>query len=283
MSEDTWFERDTTPEHVEAALRELLRVRHAENEGVVPARVVNLVVVVDREWKGEIANRLARVGRYTGSRTILCSVADNRDEIDAFAVVSNDEVSAGGLSVLRERVELDIGTKHLRLINTIIDPIAVAEIPTVLWSPHGLDQAVEVLLPIIDVILIDSDDPSYFDGPGAALRRAEELRESVYVVDLAWLRTTPWRERLAAAFDNPVRRARLAGLQRVEIRHNPGSVVSAVALCGWLASGSGGSQNRRFPLLAVPCCAPPASPAYPVRAWPSSSHRSPSRSRGSPA
>ncbi len=31
-----------------------------------------------------------------------------------------------------------------------------------------------------------------------ALDRAFELSEQAYVVDLAWLRSTPWRERVAA-------------------------------------------------------------------------------------
>jgi glucose-6-phosphate dehydrogenase assembly protein OpcA len=239
MSEETWFERDTTPERVEAALREQLRIRHAEDAAVVPARVLNLVVIADREWKGEIANRLDRVGRYHASRTILCSVDDQRDTLDAVVVTSSDERTAGGISVLRERVELDIGAQQLSLLETIIDPILVSEIPTVLWSPHSRDEAVEVLLPIVDVILIDSDDPAYFDGPGAALRRAAELRESVYVVDLAWLRTTPWRERIAAAFDDLNRRPLLNELHRLEVRHNPGSVVSALLLSGWLSSRLG--------------------------------------------
>ena len=64
MSEDVWAEQDTTPDAIEAALRELLRERHAANHALAPARVLNLIVVVDREWKGEIANRLERVGRY---------------------------------------------------------------------------------------------------------------------------------------------------------------------------------------------------------------------------
>ena len=39
--------------------------------------------------------------------------------------------------------------------------------------------------------------------PGSAVRRAQELSENAYVVDLAWLRSTPWRERIAATFDPP--------------------------------------------------------------------------------
>ena len=67
MSEDVWSEQDTNPDAIEAALRELLRERHAANEALAPARVINLIVIVDREWTGEIANRLERAGRYHGT------------------------------------------------------------------------------------------------------------------------------------------------------------------------------------------------------------------------
>ncbi|MBO0768249.1 MAG: glucose-6-phosphate dehydrogenase assembly protein OpcA, partial [Solirubrobacterales bacterium] len=205
---------------------------------LVPARVLNLVVVVDREWKGEIVNRLARVGRYHASRTILCSVTDSRETIDARVIMSGEQTGSG-LGVLRERVELELGAKHLEHLNTIVDQLQVSDLPTVLWSPHSLDTAVESLLDLIDVILIDTDDPAHFDGPGPALSRAAQLAERVQVVDLAWLRTTPWRERLAAAFDEPSRRDELARLSSVAVRHNPGSLVSALLLAGWLASRLG--------------------------------------------
>ena len=44
----------------------------------MPARVLNLVVIADREWRGEIQNRLENVGRYHASRTILCAVEQGR-------------------------------------------------------------------------------------------------------------------------------------------------------------------------------------------------------------
>jgi len=58
----------------------------------------------------------------------------------------------------------------------------------------------------------------------------------VYVVDLAWLRTTPWRERLAAAFDPADRRPALSRLTDVQIRHHADSRASAELLVGWLCS-----------------------------------------------
>src|SRR5579884_2786139 len=134
MSEDVWSEQDTHPDAIEAALRGLLRARHAENESLAPARVLNLVVIVDRDWKGEIANRLGRVGRYTPSRTVLCAVEENRTTLDAVATVSYEDSDGGAIGVMREHVEIDMGPEHVRAIQTIVDPVLVAEIPTVGWS-----------------------------------------------------------------------------------------------------------------------------------------------------
>jgi glucose-6-phosphate dehydrogenase assembly protein OpcA len=236
VSEDVWSERDTTPDAIEAALRELLRERHAANQALAPARVLNLIVVVDREWKGEISNRLERVGRYHASRTVLCAVEERRDTLDAVAVMSYGEPSAEGLGVMYESVEIDLGPGQLEHLETIVDPVIVSELQTVLWCPHGHEAAVRALRGIVDVMLLDSDDG---DEIGPALARAGELLERAYVVDLAWLRTTPWRERLAASFDPPPRRSRLSALDGLAIRHWPGSEASALLLAGWLTSRLG--------------------------------------------
>ncbi len=235
MSEDVWSEQDTNPDAIEAALRELLRERHAANQGLAPARVLTLIVVVERSWKGEIANRLERVGRYHASRTILCAVEEGRDTLDAVAVMSYDDQD-GGMGVMREQVEIDMGLDHLPALETIVDPIVIAELPTVLWCPHGHEEAVNALRGMIDVTLLDSDD---MPEPAAGLARAEEELSSSYVVDLAWLRTTPWRERLAASFDPPGRRAMLTSLDGFKVRHQASSTASALLLAGWLCSRLG--------------------------------------------
>lgn len=232
MSEDVWAAEDTTPDEIESALRELLRKRRAADHAVAPARVLNLIVVVDGEWKDEISKRLQRVGRYHASRTVLCSVQEGRTTLDAIATIDLDGNSAGGVHAVRERVEIDLGPEHLSHLDTIVDPVLVNELPNVLWSPYGYEEAVDALLPMIDVILLDSDEPH----TGAGLGRAAELRESAYVVDLAWLRTTPWRERLAASFDPPHRRQALGRLTDICVRHRPSSPASAALLAGWLAA-----------------------------------------------
>jgi glucose-6-phosphate dehydrogenase assembly protein OpcA len=233
VSEDIWSAQDTHPDAIEAALRELLRERHAANEALAPARVINQIVIVDREWKGEIANRLERAGRYHGSRTVLCAVEEGRTTLDAVATVSYEEPRGSALGVMHESVEIDLGPSHLRALQTICDPVLVGELPTVLWSPHGHPDAVDAICPLVDVMLLDSDD---VDDPVEAFARAERLRRHAYIVDLAWLRTTPWRERLAATFDLPERLEALRDIEELEIRHRETSMASALLLAGWLSS-----------------------------------------------
>jgi glucose-6-phosphate dehydrogenase assembly protein OpcA len=217
VTQDTWSASNTTPDAIEA---------------LAPARVLNFVVIVDREWKGEIANRLERAGRYHASRTVLCAVEPGRTALDAVATIDYDEPREG-LTVMRETVEIDLGPEHLEALRTIIDPVLTSELPTLCWAPHGHEDAVRELLPLLDVILLDSDD---LPDPRDAFDRAELVRESAYVVDLAWLRTTPWRERLAASFDIPSRRSALFDMSEVRIDHRSGSAASALLLAGWLGS-----------------------------------------------
>jgi hypothetical protein len=199
--------------------------------------VMNLVVVVDAEFRGEVENRLERVGRYHPSRLVLCAVEDGRKTLDAWATIGVDDAPhSGEIAVGRERVELTVGPKHLPKLDTIVDPLVVTDLPTLVWAPHGHPEAVDALLHMSQVVLIDSvNEPD----PMSALARAKELSQEAYVVDLAWLRTTPWRERVAATFDPPRWRDELLRIDAVTIRHRPESGVAGVLFFGWLASRLG--------------------------------------------
>jgi len=240
MSDEIWSQENCTPTDIEAALRGLLNQRASEGGGVyAPARVLNLIVVVDREWRGEIANRLEQIGRYSASRTIMCVVEQGRDHITAWARMTAPDTMPppGEIAPVREQIEIEVGPQHLPVLDTVVDPVVVPELLTVLWSPHGHDDAVDALLRrIVDVILIDSVvDPD----PDEALERVEQLSERAYVVDLAWLRSTPWRERVAATFDPRDMRPALRAISGVTVRYRPDSEASAFLFVGWLASRLG--------------------------------------------
>jgi len=237
VSDAVWSEQGTTPDAIEAALRGLLAERHSEDGGFLPARVLNMVAFVESEWSGEIANRLRGVGRYHASRLVVLSYDPKRTRLDAHAsVAAEGEAKPGEIVLLHETVIVELGDRHLDDLLTIADPLVVSDLPTVLWSPHGHPEAVEVLLPLAQATLLDSvDEPVWAE----AIDRANTLSDRLYVVDLAWLRSTPWRERIAATFDPPGLRSELETISAITIRHHPDSTVAAMLLIGWLASRLG--------------------------------------------
>src|ERR671933_729569 len=178
VSDSHWSAQSTTPADIEAALRAMLKERHSENAGYVPARTLNLVCVVDKQWSGEIANRLRHVGRSHAARTIVCAVEPRRRSIDAVATIASDvHPKPGEFALLRETVVVDVGEQHLGHLDTIVDPLVVTDLPTVVWAPHGHQEAVEAVVGLAQVVLLDSiDEPDMRD----ALRRALHLLEQGY-------------------------------------------------------------------------------------------------------
>ncbi len=236
-SDAVWSAQGTTPDAIEAALRQLLVEVHSENDDSLPARVLNMIAFVDREWTGEIANRLRGVGRYHASRLVVLAYEPHRERLDARVMIASEGGSAPGeLALLHETVVVELGDRHLDDLLTIADPLVVTDLPTLLWSPHGHHEVASELLALAQTVLLDS-----VEGPVAreALDRACELSERAYVVDLAWLRSTPWRERVAATFDPLWLRPELDAISAVTVRHHPASTAAATLLVGWLASRLG--------------------------------------------
>ncbi|MDX6505953.1 MAG: hypothetical protein QOG06_597 [Gaiellaceae bacterium] len=244
-----WSAQDTTPAAIESALRDLVDERHRENQGYVAARALNLVCIVDAQYSGEIANRLRKVGRYHASRTVVCSVEEGRTTIDALATVASEaDPRPGEFSLMRETVVVAVGEGHLPHRARIVDPLVVTDLATVVWSPHGHDDAVDSLVspaggsrPVAQCVLLDTaGEPDARE----ALERVCRLAELVDVVDLAWLRVTPWRERLAAHYDPADRRPELQTLSKLSVRHGSNSLVSGVLLVGWMCDRLGWRPER---------------------------------------
>jgi glucose-6-phosphate dehydrogenase assembly protein OpcA len=238
-SEDAvWSAQDTTPSKIEAALRALLAERHQQAGTVQPARILNMVVICDREYRGEIENRLKHVGRFQASRTLIVAVEPKRTTLDAWASMATAD--DGVLSVSRERVEVDVGPSALEGLANIVAPLVVPDLATLVWAPHGHPVGVDALRQMAQIVLVDTLE----DDVGPALDRAAALQEDLYVVDLAWLRSTPWRERVAAAFDPPAYRDDLRTVSAVTVRHREDSVAPAALFAGWLAARLHWSPSR---------------------------------------
>jgi Glucose-6-phosphate dehydrogenase subunit len=239
VMQELWREQEASPTGIEAALRRMIwRREDAGGESaplLAPARVLNLVAIVDVDLRDEIENRLRRVGRLQPSRLVVCVVEEGRRRMAARGGVAADDArhAPGGVAVAYERVELTVGPEHLSTLDTIVDLLLVPDLPTLVWAPHGHDGGVDALRRLAEIVLIDSHG-----GPDAAkmLARATDLARDAYVVDLAWLRSTPWRERVAALFDPIDMRSDLDAIVRVTIRHREDSLAAALLFCGWVCS-----------------------------------------------
>src|SRR5947199_10391869 len=106
--ERVWSAQGTSPDKIADALRAMLEAQAEEDQSqIAPARVLNLVAIVDRDWRGEIVNRLERVGRYHPSRTIVIAVERGRSKLSAWATMSaHGDPEPGSICVCEERVEI---------------------------------------------------------------------------------------------------------------------------------------------------------------------------------
>jgi glucose-6-phosphate dehydrogenase assembly protein OpcA len=238
MTDDVWYAPGTSPGAIESALRGLLSSRHRRSACFVPARVLNLVAIVDTDFSGEIENRLQRLGVSHPSRVILCKVAEGQEGLDAVASIGStgEEVTSGVLAVGREKVEITMAPRQVAAVDTIVAPLMIGDLPTVVWAPHGHGEGVDALRRHAQVVLLDSQDEP---DVGPALMRAQSLSRNLRVVDLAWLRSAPWRERVAATFDPPELRRALTSIAGVTVRHRVDSAAAGLLFCGWLATRLG--------------------------------------------
>ena len=160
----------------------------------------------------------------------MVAVEERRTTIDAWAQMATEDT--GVLAVARERIEVDVGPQHLESLATIVAPLVIPDLATLVWAPHGHDVAEDALRQMAQVVLVDT----LSDDVGQALDRVHALLDDLYVVDLSWLRSSPWRERVAATFDPRAMREELRRITAVTIRHRQDSLAPAALFAGWLAS-----------------------------------------------
>ena len=107
-----------------------------------------MIAFVDREWSGEIANRLRGVGRYHASRLVVLSYEPGRERAGRareHRLRRRPRRRASSRCCARRSI-VELGDRHLDDLLTIADPLVVTDLPTLLWSPHGHPEVVDALL-----------------------------------------------------------------------------------------------------------------------------------------
>ncbi|WP_210494148.1 glucose-6-phosphate dehydrogenase assembly protein OpcA [Patulibacter sp. SYSU D01012] len=233
-----WQQDDVDPAAVEGAMRALERERFQRaGGGALPARALNLVAIVDAAYAGEISRRLESIGRNTPSRTVLVRVSPRRATLSARVTLTGDP-DPGSRQALSELVELDVAERHLLWLESIVDPMVMTDVPTIVWAPHGHTDALESIGELAQTVMLDTADAAEVAG---GFEDAWDLleRRRIAVVDLSWLRATPWRQRLAAHYAGGSRAGELHEIVAVEVRHERRSAAAAWLMLGWLGDRLG--------------------------------------------
>lgn len=226
-----WRGREVKMAAVLAALDEL---RRGGLRTATRTTVVNLVAVAaDRAEARTALEATRQFGSHHPARTLVLVPRpdDERGGFDADVGLQGGE--AEGHAVWFEEVVLTVRGRAASHLDSLIEPLTLADLPTVVWWTSGLPAPASRLAAEADVVLVDSRAAA---EEGASLAGLVELTRRHTVVDLSWARLLPWRQLLAGLFDGPHERPFLAGVRAAEVA---GKAGPRRLLGGWLTSRLG--------------------------------------------
>ena len=130
-------------------------------------------------------------------------------------------------------------------LDTIVDPLLVPDLATMVWAPHGHAEAVDALRRLAQIVLIDSQDEPDVEARAGARRRPRRATPTSS--------TSPGcaRRRGASASPPPSTRRRcgaeLAEISGVTVRHREDSLAAGAAVLrlAVLAPGLAAGRARR--------------------------------------
>lgn len=232
-----WHGERVDGETLAEQLRELNR-RHAHHgHGHGATRTLNLLVAAgDDVPSATLRARLRGLRTRHPSRTLV--VREHAlAQLDATVAVECGRSDAPGRAgYCHDGAELIADERRLRHADSLVRPLRVAGLPTVLWLPGAQPSPAErPLARLADAIVLDSGAAA---DVAAAFARADALGAE-RVRDLEWLRLVRWRQRLAAHFDSAEERALLGAIERIELRCGWSDTAAALLLGGWIAARVG--------------------------------------------
>ena len=123
--------------------------------------------------------------------------ADGPPGIDADIRLLGGEAEGHGLWF--EEVELVVHGPATGHLDSLLEPLTLADLPVVAWFVDAPPSPGDPLLDAADVLLVDSRALGGVD----TFPPLSEVASAHPVVDLSWVRLRPWRELLAGLFEGP--------------------------------------------------------------------------------
>ena len=245
-----WRGEDVSAGEVAERLMALNREHARHEHGHAATRTLNLLVAPGEDVGADaLAAQLAGLADRHPSRTLVVreGAAARLDALVAIdCTIGSARAGAGSSGHCHDMALLTAGREQLAHADSLVRPLRVAGLPTVLWLPGTRpSRAQEPLAALADAIVLDSGAASGAALPAAFARAA--AFDVQRVRDVAWLRLARWRRHVAARFDDPGAQALLARVDRVELRSCAPQQASALLLAGWIAARAGWSIERLAP------------------------------------
>ena len=236
-----WTGEGVRGDQVAAELDRQHRELQGRGRAQALARTLNLIVApTSARGARRVDDVLAELGSHSPSRTLVLR-RHGADRLDAEVVIDCELPDAAGrVGICHDRVVLTVDEHRLEHAASLLAPLLLSDLPTVLWLP-------EPDSPIPDSDLLDRSQQLLVDstaGDGADLRTLHRLGGQARIHDLAWGRLEFWRAATSAAFDPPERRAVLPRIARLDVRYQGDALSAALLFAGWIVARAGWSPGR---------------------------------------
>ena len=240
-----------TLDEVERRLVQMWSELAKDGKTVLRAGKMNLVVVpAPGDALAGLLEDLGKITDMSPGRVLVVSVRDGQGE-DSFTpwIAAHCHMGPGGHPVCSEQVVLEVAGAARDRVPEAVRRLLVSDMPVFIWwrAPLVGQRLLLPLLEVADRFILNSVTQEDEDRALPVLAWMTEHRGwRGSVGDLAWMRTDPWREIVAAMFDDLDARARLPRLRTVEIECAGGDACGSpgLYLAGWLASRLGWTVER---------------------------------------
>jgi glucose-6-phosphate dehydrogenase assembly protein OpcA len=143
-----------------------------------------------------------------------------------------------------EQVEISVADKGLADLPSVLLPLAVADLPVMLWCRTARWPALPEFHQIASMARKVILDSAVMPDPKDALRRLTAANEGgALFSDLAWTRLTRWREMLSQVFENRQRLAQLPAIDRVRVSYGGTYETGARYLAAWIVGALEGAAH----------------------------------------
>ena len=188
------------------------------SDGVLRACAMTLIVCTE-ESAGDVGETLGMLVRDHPARLIVLRLAAGDDPGLKARVLAQCWMPFGRRQqICCEQIEITMTAAGLEGVPPVIRGLTAPDLPVAIWFRSRTlltSPEFEPVRKMANKLIVDSAGIADLKGQLDLIRG--RCGGDTRVADLAWTRLTPWRESVAAIFDDPQRLARLDGLNKVRI------------------------------------------------------------------